>query len=90
MGEQWNSSEAPPIEIYVRGSKPIRSVEILGRFKVLHAEGSVEQPINKDEYRLTWTDPEWASLSGEQWYYVRINQQDDEMAWTSPMWVTKQ
>jgi hypothetical protein len=89
MGEQWESSEAPPISIYVRGSVPIRSVEIMGRFKVLHAEGSVDQPLNQKEFKLTWTDPEWSTLSGENWYYVRVIQTDDEMAWTSPMWVTK-
>ena len=89
MGEQWDSAEAPPISIYVRGSAPIRSVEIMGRFKTLHADGSVEHPLNVNEYKLDWTDPEWSTLAGEQWYYVRIIQTDDEMAWTSPMWVKK-
>mgnify|MGYP003578766946 CR=1 FL=1 len=68
---------------------PIRSIEILGRGKVLHGKGSVEQPIDETEHRLGWSDPEWDQLAGEQWYYVRIIQRDDEMAWTSPMWITK-
>ena len=57
--------------------------------KVLHAEGSVEKPIDAAEHRLSWTDPEWAQQTGEQWYYVRVIQEDDEMAWSSPMWVKK-
>ncbi len=88
MGEEWSSREAPPLEIYVRGSAPVRSVEILGRSKVLHAEGSAEKPLGKDEVRLRWTDPEWAAQDREQWYYVRVIQADDEMAWSSPVWVT--
>jgi hypothetical protein len=89
MGEQFDSSTAPAIEAYVRGSAPIRSIEIIGRSKVLHAEGSFEKPIGTNEHRLKWNDPEWETLQGEQWYYVRVIQQDDEMAWSSPMWVTK-
>ena len=56
---------------------------------MLYAKGSIEQPINEMEHRLSWSDPEWDKLAGEQWYYVRIIQSDDEMAWTSPMWITK-
>jgi hypothetical protein len=89
MGEQFDSTSAPPLEIYVRGSAPIRSVEILGRSKVLHAEGSIEKPLNVKEHRIRWTDGEWDQLQGEQWYYVRVIEQDDEMAWSSPIWVTR-
>jgi hypothetical protein len=87
MGEEWSSKEAPVLEIYVRGAAPIRSVEILGRSKVLHAEGSVEKPLNLKEHRIRWSDPEWAAQEKEQWYYVRVIQTDDEMAWSSPVWV---
>jgi hypothetical protein len=91
MGEEWSSKEAPKLDIYVRGAGvPIRSVEIMGRFKTLHAEGSAEKPLNKDEVHLTWSDPDWDKQTGEQWYYVRVIQQDDEMAWSSPVWVTPQ
>jgi hypothetical protein len=87
MGEEWSQKEAPALEVYVRGSRPIRSVEILGRSKVLHAEGSLEKPIGAAEHRLRWTDPDWATQTAEQWYYVRVIQADDEMAWSSPVWV---
>ncbi len=90
MGEEFSSSSPPSIDVFTRGSVPIRSVEIIGRSKILHTEGSIEKPLNTKEHRLTWTDPEWSQLKGEQWYYVRVIQTDDEMAWSSPMWVTKQ
>ncbi len=88
MGEEWASAEAPALEIYVRGAAPIRSIEILGRSKVLHAEGSLKAPLDKAEHRIRWTDPEWARQTKEQWYYVRVIQTDDEMAWSSPVWIT--
>jgi len=89
MGEEWTSAEAPKLDVYIRGSAPIRSVDIIGRSKILHTEGSIEKPLNTDEYRISWTDPDWASQDKEQWYYVRVIQTDDEMAWASPIWVKK-
>lgn len=88
MGEEFSSTEAPTIEAFVRGSRNIRSVEVLGRSKVLHSVGSVDKPIGTREFKLKWTDSEWSQLKGEQWYYVRVIQEDDEMAWSSPMWIT--
>lgn len=87
MGEEWASEEAPELEIYVRGARPLRSIEILGRSRVLYSEGSVERPLNAAERRLRWKDPDWAAQEKEQWYYVRVIQVDDEMAWSSPVWV---
>ena len=89
MGEEWTSAEAPKLDVYIRGSAPIRSVDIIGRSKILHTEGSIEKPLNTDEYRISWTDPDWANQDKEQWYYVRVIQTDDEMAWASPVWVKK-
>ena len=89
MGEEWTQKDAPPLEIYVRGAAPIRSVEIIGRSRVLHAEGSIEKPLHAKEHRIRWTDPEWETQTTEQWYYVRVIQDDDEMAWSSPVWVKK-
>lgn len=88
MGEEFSSATAPTIEAYVRGSTKLRSVEVMGRFKTLFSVGSVEKPIGDREYRLKWTDEEWSKLKGEQWYYVRVTQEDDEMAWSSPMWIS--
>ncbi len=87
MGEEWSSKEAPAIEVHVRGAAPIRSVEILGRSKVLHSVGSAKEPINQKEWKTRWVDPDWAQQDKEQWYYVRVIQSDDEMAWSSPVWV---
>ena len=87
MGEEWSSKEAPVLEVAVKGTAPIRSVEIIGRSKVLHAEGSREKPLDSAEHRLRWTDPDWAAQDKEQWYYVRVIQADDEMAWSSPLWI---
>jgi hypothetical protein len=63
-------------------------VDVIGGSKILHTVGSIEKPIGQNEFRLKWSDPEWSQKTGEQWYYVRVIQEDDEMAWSSPMWVT--
>lgn len=88
MGEEFSSADAPLIEGFIRGATNLRSVEVIGREKVLFSDGSIEKPIGTREFKLQWTDPEWSQLQGEQWYYVRVIQEDDEMAWSSPMWIT--
>jgi hypothetical protein len=88
MGEEWKSPTAPPIDVYVRAPVPIRSIEIMGRSKVLHSAGSADAPLNVTESRLSWTDPDWNEQNTEQWYYARVILTNDEMAWSSPMWVT--
>ncbi|REK30216.1 MAG: DUF3604 domain-containing protein [Planctomycetota bacterium] len=90
MGEAWQAAEAPQLEINVEGAAPLRSVEIIGRSQVLHAEGSVEEPLRKRRHQIRWSDPDWNQQTGEQWYYVRVIQTDDEIAWSSPVWVTPQ
>ena len=88
MGEEWISKNSPPIEIYTQGLVPIRSVEIIGRSKILHAEGSEKQPLRTLSHRTRWVDPYFSSQNTEQWYYVRVILQNDEIAWSSPMWIT--
>jgi len=88
MGEEWSTKDAPEIEVFAEGPVPIRSVEIIGRSQVLHAEGSQNKPLKKLSHRFRWTDPDWAEQQGEQWYYVRVILQNDEIAWSSPIWVT--
>ena len=58
MGERWKSAEAPALDIRVRGSAPIRSIEVLGRSKVLFKRGSTEAPIGERSVELQWRDPQ--------------------------------
>ena len=88
MGEKWSSNHAPTLEVYAEGPVPIRSVEIIGRSQVLHAEGSEKEPLGTMNHRLSWSDPDFGSQNTEQWYYVRVILQNDEIAWSSPLWVT--
>jgi hypothetical protein len=88
MGEEWSCKDAPEIEVFAEGPVPIRSVEIIGRSRILHSEGSQNEPLGKLSHRFSWQDPDWAEQEGEQWYYVRVILQNDEIAWSSPIWVT--
>jgi hypothetical protein len=87
MGEEFSLDQPTPISIYARGTAPIRQVDIFSDHKLIHSEGGVKNPINKNEVRLTWTPP--LPGSGKtSYYYVRVIQGDDEIAWSSPFWVT--
>ena len=85
MGEEFSSKAPPKISIYVRGTAPLRSIEILSQGEVVHAVGSLERPIGTRETKIDWRP---TSLKpGTTYYYARVIQEDDEMAWTSPVWV---
>lgn len=87
MGEEFSLDKPAEISVYARGTAPIRQVEIFSNGKIVHAEGDVKKPINKNEVRLTWTPP-LPEYGKATYYYVRVIQGDDEIAWGSPFWVT--
>ena len=86
MGEEFSSEKPEEISVYVRGTAPIRQIDVLSDRKIIHTEGSLEKPIGNKEVRLTWK-PE-SLPAGTSYYYVRVIQGDDEMAWSSPVWIT--
>ena len=82
MGEVFDSSTKPKMEIMVRGTAPLRAVTIIRN------EVNVRRidPKGKADLDATFTDEE--PVRGENRYYVRVEQTDGNMGWTSPVWVT--
>jgi hypothetical protein len=64
------------------GTKPIRQIDIVRSNKFIHTTHPLTQ-----EASFSFTDPE--PLSGESYYYVRVQQVDDQVAWSSPIWVKR-
>ena len=80
MGSDFSTSELPPLDIFVRGTKNVAKITILRDQKVIH----VATPQSR-EAKLSFQDNE--AGTGEHYYYVRIEQSDGELAWSSPIWV---
>ena len=80
MGDVGPAEEAE-CRIAAHGVEPIRTVEIVKDGEVVWRKGCGELDVV-----ATWTDPE--RISGEHYYYVRVEQTNGEMAWSSPVWVS--
>ena len=81
MGSDFESDEALPIRVYVRGTRPIAAIRVIRDQKIIHTASP-----NTREANLTYLDTD--ASTGEHYYYVRVEQSDGELAWSSPIWVT--
>jgi len=84
MGETIPRNNAPEISIYVKGTQPVKTVEILCNSRVLE---SFEVPPGNDEFSVEFTDKEaFSKKSGVLYYYARVTQKNEQLAWSSPVW----
>lgn len=81
LGSALKSPGKPRLSWTVHGTAPIRRLTLIRNEKNYQVFEPNSKSISK-----TWTDPE--PLSGENRYYLRIEQVDGNMGWTSPVWVT--
>ena len=83
MGEEFETSEAPRIEISLHGTADFERVAIIKDGQYVHSANPRSRQV-----KLTWTDT--TARSGEtSFYYVRGEQVDGEIVWVSPMWITR-
>lgn len=82
MGEQWEQTEAPILDVQVLGTAPLTQVEIIRDFEFVHTLSP-----NEPEAKFTWMDNDFTP--GTHLYYVRAQQADQSVAWGSPVWIRK-
>ncbi len=81
MGDEYETSEVPKLEIGVIGTTKIAQLDIIKNNQIVYTTHP-----GVDELSLTYVDR--AAEPGESYYYVRVIQEDDNMAWASPIWIT--
>lgn len=81
MGDAFQASGSPVMHVKVFGTSAIQTVEIIRKGKFVYQSSPNAATV---EFDFVDAAPE----AGENWYYVRVIQQDRNMAWSSPMWVT--
>ncbi len=81
LGTIYETTSNPKLEFTIRGTAPIKRVTIVRN----ETNYKVYEPGTKD-FERTFADTE--PVSGENRYYLRIEQADGNMAWSSPVWVT--
>ena len=69
------------LAVKVMGTTPIRQIDIIKNQEFLYNRQKLPQ-----EMEVEFVDN--AKKPGEDFYYVRVIQEDDNIAWSSPIWVT--
>jgi len=81
MGSELNANKRK-LDIYCIGTYSIFQIEVIKNNRTIHRTES-----NSPECSFSIDD---IAERDEDFYYIRIIQQDTEMAWSSPIWVRKE
>ncbi|NOX54732.1 MAG: hypothetical protein GXP27_09890 [Planctomycetes bacterium] len=93
MGDEFETDEAPTLEVYAVGTDRIANVSIVRGVGSETPEYVYRATPNQREIRLRWTDAAPPPPGSVAYYYVRIEQVKPEgaaygaLAWASPMWI---
>ena len=71
------------LAVKILGTAPIRQVDIVKNQEFLYTRQKLPQ-----DFEFTYEDP--GKEPGEDYYYVRVQQNDGNVAWSSPIWVTSE
>mgnify|MGYP000241753433 CR=1 FL=1 len=82
MGDMFESSDRPTLDIYAYGTANIAQVHIIRDNRYVYSA----KP-NQREIRLQYTDMQ-PEAGKTHYYYVRIEQSDGNLGWASPIWIT--
>ena len=83
MGSLYSTDTASVLEATIKGTGPLKCVEIIKNNEVLYTlqgEGRAELSLR---YRDT-SPPD----RPDNWVYLRVTQADGNMAWSSPIWIS--
>lgn len=78
-----NPDEERNIEIFIKGTSPIKSIHLVtnrGKLHTWQLDGQLQ------ETRLFFQDK--TGIDQSIFYYIRVIQMDGGMAWSSPIWIT--
>jgi hypothetical protein len=80
MGDSFKADVAPQLSIRAIGTAAIKQIDIVKNQKFIYTV----RPIVK-EVSFEYTDHDFGA--GENYFYVRVMQEDGQLAWSSPIWV---
>src|SRR4051812_27862901 len=80
--DSCNSETAPQISVRAIGTMNIKQVDIVKNQNFVYTS----HPGTK-ETRFDFADQDYGA--GQNYYYVRVMQDDGQLAWSSPIWVKK-
>ncbi len=86
MGEVFETDQLPRVSLYVHGTGKLENVVVVRNEKSLHVFEPGTSGPGTEKFETVFTDMQ--PVTGENRYYIRVQQKDGNMAWTSPVWAT--
>ena len=83
QGDEIPSADRYVLQVDAIGTGPIRRVE------VIHNETYAYEVTPTGERKTQFTYVDAHPVTGENRYYVRVEQEDGNLAWSSPVWIQK-
>jgi hypothetical protein len=80
MGDSFQSDIAPQVSVHTVGTGAIKQIDVIKNQKFAYTA----RPGAK-EASFDFTDEDFGA--GDNYYYVRVLQEDGQIAWSSPVWV---
>jgi len=80
MGDSFQSDAAPVLSVRAIGTGAIKQIDVVKNQKFIYTS----RPGVK-EASFEYTDKDFGA--GENYFYVRVLQEDGQIAWSSPIWV---
>ena len=80
MGDSFQADAAPQLSVRAVGTGAIKQIDVVKNQKFIYTL----RPGVK-EASFEYTDQDFGA--GENYFYVRVLQEDGQIAWSSPIWV---
>jgi hypothetical protein len=80
MGDSFQSDVEPQVSVHTVGTGAIKQIDVIKNQKFVYTA----RPGGK-EASFDFTDENFGA--GDNYYYVRVLQEDGQIAWSSPVWV---
>jgi hypothetical protein len=80
LGEELTTDEQPILKVHIVGTGLIRQIDLIKNNTFIHTTNPGQQEVS-----FTFVDSKLEP--GDNYYYVRVMQEDRNLAWSSPIWV---
>ena len=80
MGDSFQADAAPQLTVHAIGTGSIKQIDVVKNQKFIYTSRPGVKEANFD-----YTDQDFGA--GNNYYYVRVLQENDQIAWSSPIWV---
>ena len=82
MGDDFAFPGSPTLHAKIIGTDRIAAIDLIRNGEFVYSQ----RPLRR-EFDFSYVDS--APKAGDNWYYIRVLQEDGNLAWSSPIWIRR-